>query len=313
MATAAVGTAGAAAAAAAGTAAAAAAAATGPAPELAAVRLGPKTCFYAPAAAPRPPAHPVAVVVCAWMDAAPRHIAKYVAAHRELYPATCILVVTVSLGDFMRSSAARCADMDVAVATLRDAVAASTPPSPSPSSSQSPAPAPVLVHVFSNGGCLRLHDLASRYRATAQPQAPLPAACVVFDSAPGAPQYRSDVVALMASVPQRPRLLRLVLAVLVRVAVLVLLCLPSRMRTRVRNGLNDPALLSRAAPRCYIYSAEDDAVDAEHVEAHAFEASRAGLEVATHRFHGSGHVAHMRLDPVRYWDIVRRAWDEAVR
>lgn len=66
--------------------------------------------------------------------------------------------------------------------------------------------------------------------------------------------------------------------------------------------------------RTYIYSPEDEMVEYRHVERHAEEAreKRAGVKVRTERFEGSRHVAHMRLDPERYWRVVGDTWRDAV-
>ena len=48
------------------------------------------------------------------------------------------------------------------------------------------------------------------------------------------------------------------------------------------------------------------------VEEHAEEARKAGLDVRMERFGGSPHVAHARTDPVRYWGVVKKVWEDAI-
>lgn len=60
--------------------------------------------------------------------------------------------------------------------------------------------------------------------------------------------------------------------------------------------------------RCYIYSEDDVAVSARHVERHAREARIKGFSVRMEKFEKSGHVSHARVDPERYWNIVQEMW-----
>ncbi|KAF2444179.1 hypothetical protein P171DRAFT_27272 [Karstenula rhodostoma CBS 690.94] len=61
--------------------------------------------------------------------------------------------------------------------------------------------------------------------------------------------------------------------------------------------------------RVYIYSPTDALTDYRDVETHAAEAKTNGFSVALERYEGSAHVAHLRKDESRYWEIVRRAME----
>ena len=80
--------------------------------------------------------------------------------------------------------------------------------------------------------------------------------------------------------------------------------------TEFWEGLNDreswPSQCRRV--RCYIYSDEDQTIRAKDVERHADEARATGWNVRMEKFHGSGHVQHLKLDPERYWDVVSDFW-----
>ena len=65
--------------------------------------------------------------------------------------------------------------------------------------------------------------------------------------------------------------------------------------------------------RCYIYSDQDQTIQAKDVERHAYEARTKGWWVRTEKFHGSGHVQHLKLDPERYWDVVSDFWRSSLR
>ncbi|KAJ1338576.1 DUF829 domain-containing protein [Microdochium nivale] len=88
-------------------------------------------------------------------------------------------------------------------------------------------------------------------------------------------------------------------------------------------------VIGRQTLRTYIYSKEDDMIGWQHVEQHAADAAsggaglgggnnknnnnkvrqRARIPCRLEMFHGSGHVAHMKHDPERYWRIVADTWD----
>ncbi|KAJ7223481.1 hypothetical protein GGX14DRAFT_323855, partial [Mycena pura] len=82
----------------------------------------------------------------------------------------------------------------------------------------------------------------------------------------------------------------------------------------IRNGLQQPELVPFAhkhTPRLYIYSREDQMVEATSVEKHVAEAREQGLSVEVEVFQGSTHVAHSRKDPVRYWSVISRHWSDS--
>lgn len=58
--------------------------------------------------------------------------------------------------------------------------------------------------------------------------------------------------------------------------------------------------------RAYIYSPADLLTNYRDVEAHAAEAEAKGFSVALEKYENSAHVAHLRKDESRYWDIVKR-------
>lgn len=58
--------------------------------------------------------------------------------------------------------------------------------------------------------------------------------------------------------------------------------------------------------RVYVYSLADALTDYRDVEMHAADAKRKGFSVALEKYERSAHVAHLRKDESRYWEIVRR-------
>jgi hypothetical protein len=70
--------------------------------------------------------------------------------------------------------------------------------------------------------------------------------------------------------------------------------------------------LSSRTPRLYVYSKTDKLVPLEKVWQHGEDARRAGVgPVLRVVFDQSGHVAHARADPARYWEAVASVWEEA--
>ena len=56
----------------------------------------------------------------------------------------------------------------------------------------------------------------------------------------------------------------------------------------------------------YIYNPADALIDYRDVEAHAAKADSRGFSVALERYEGSAHVAHLRKDERRYWEIIKK-------
>ena len=83
-----------------------------------------------------------------------------------------------------------------------------------------------------------------------------------------------------------------------------------------RIQLNQPSILpwlTKSSPRLYIYSTRDNMIRWQDVESHAKDAEKWCTRVKTERFEDSGHVAHMRKDPVRYWRLIKEVWTAACK
>ena len=79
--------------------------------------------------------------------------------------------------------------------------------------------------------------------------------------------------------------------------------------TTTRRNLNNKELLSPLGPRCYIYTKHDDLVDWRAVEDHGRQAAQKGWKVEMVEFKASSHVGHMKADPERYWNVIRKPWE----
>lgn len=189
-----------------------------------------------------------------------------------------------------------------------------------------------LSHL-SAGGSYTLFEIAKQLSTTSATaisshgnQVPAPSA-IIFDSSPARITFDSAHRSFSASVGNI--LLRYIATTLVSVSYMVL-CLYRAVTGKpdpvelVLKALNNPNFMaanenawnwtSTCRPRAYIYSTGDKIVSAGQIEAHAAHARSKGYEHVRLENFGiqSGHVAHMRSDPERYWKVIRETWNEAL-
>ncbi|KAG2075470.1 hypothetical protein BDR04DRAFT_1115006 [Suillus decipiens] len=65
-------------------------------------------------------------------------------------------------------------------------------------------------------------------------------------------------------------------------------------------------------PRLYLFSRKDRSSPWEEVMHHAKTAKECGMDVRCELFEESEHVAHMRVEPERYWSSVQEVWVVAI-
>ncbi|KAI9735297.1 MAG: hypothetical protein M1818_006491 [Claussenomyces sp. TS43310] len=241
---------------------------------------------------------PDLILIFAWMEAAPRHIAKYTSAYKTLYPHARILLITTSMGDMLwRPYSYRREARHPALQALL-----ALPPN-----------AKILLAVFSNGGASSVTEFAHEYRAAAGRA--LPIAVEILDSCPGSSHLDRSVEAFTTGFANQP-VVRFVAAILLRAFllayVLVLWIRGTDDRiTLLRARLNDEDLFDADARRLYLYGDQDTMVFYRDIEDHAEEAEQLGWRCTTEKFKDGKHVGHMMMDAARYWRAVRAAWDGA--
>jgi pimeloyl-ACP methyl ester carboxylesterase len=262
--------------------------------------------FREPAPSPSPPLSPPPsglpppslVVLCTWLGARPKHMAKYVAEYLRRYPATALLVLESTLADMTyRGDGAQQARLGPARHVLQARL-----------QSSGLTDGGIVVHAFSNGGA----------QCAAQVVAALPPAhratafrAFVFDSCPGEASYTRSANAIMLPLAKSPTL-KLLAFPLIHL-VLCLIFIADRVFgfenvvARARRRLNSSAYIVHTVPRLYIYSSADQMVPAPDVEAHAEQARRAGYSnVANLRFESSDHCAHASRYAEQYWGRIAR-------
>lgn len=175
---------------------------------------------------------------------------------------------------------------------------------------QSSSPPPLLIHIFSNGGSSSVANLYEQYAAMAGPNDDkrLPPHVTIFDSCPGLfriPRAVAFVSVGLSSFQQLIAAPFLYAFAVFWTASMALGLLPNSLGDWYKSHNNDAGNAAEVR-RVYIYSPTDTLTDYKDVETHAAEAKTKGFSPALEKYEGSAHVAHLRKDESRYWDIVRR-------
>lgn len=263
---------------------------------------------------PRNCKNPQLILLCSWTDAAPRHIMKYMHAYRNLYPTSPILLVRTSSSDFfLNSERALQQRLEPAIRIIRAHL--EDEPSSGPNEG-------FLAHALSNGGSGHLTCLARQYHATTGH--PLPVDVLILDSTPTRARFKSILAGLSVALPS-PVWIRLPMRILLMILVFLAYVIPRRLglstmadrvyddlislETLDNSGRKSKEWLRKEAVRSYIYSEADDICLAKDIIPHVEEAARRGMPIRNEVWVGSGHVGHMKLDPERYWKVVKETWE----
>ncbi|OAG05359.1 uncharacterized protein CC84DRAFT_1163917 [Paraphaeosphaeria sporulosa] len=265
-------------------------------------KVGPLVFFYRPSETSSIDAafQPRLIIISSWTDARDVHIAKYIAKYQALYLAAQLLLLKSTMDCIVRPAQIGPA-MRVAASAVRTAfqkpVLSSSPP-------------PLLVHAFSNGGSSSIANLYEQFAATAGPDDDkgLPPHVTIFDSCPGLFRIPRAVAFVSVGLPFFQQLIIapfLYAFAAFWTASMTLGLLPNSLASWYKSH-NEHLGNTAEVRRVYIYSAADALTDHKDVETHAAEAKTKGFSVTLEKYEGSAHVAHLRKDEPRYWDIVKR-------
>jgi len=236
---------------------------------------------------------PEMIILCTWFRALPKHIAKYIHAHRQRYPQAQILVIESVVGDMMytpysvqRSRLSSVVDIIKGLATANHEI---------------------LLHIFSNGGSNSAVQLAEAWHSSQS--SPFPATSMVLDSCPGSPSLKLAADAVVSSSPKNSHWWVIIFAWTV---VVPFVAFPSLLGgpnvvALLRERLNDGRLFSARTKRVYICSSTDLMVPQGDVVRHFDSARSAGYDATLVEIDGSAHVSHVMKDPKRYWNAVEDA------
>lgn len=254
---------------------------------------------------------PQVILLFGWLNAKFRPLVSYMDKYAQLYPgATQILIVARGSANWS-TKAANFDAMRPAADILNElGFFGANPPT-------------CLVHVFSNGGGLQLLILADLLKelypdARTASSGSISAQCLILDSLPGGSKLGPALQSFIGTIPSvwiRAAITLPLVLLWVYVMTTSLITGKPDPWSHLRAGINEPQFLpwlNKKTPRAYFFSQEDDIVNFKDITAHAELAKELGFNVTTEEFSGSGHVAHARIEPERYWGIVQGMWEKSV-
>ncbi|OBT40875.1 hypothetical protein VE00_09537 [Pseudogymnoascus sp. WSF 3629] len=241
------------------------------------------------------PPPPDVILFMSWLDAQPKHIAKYTEYYKTLFPNADIILVTAWTKDVVLRTKSGETKVYAPVAAKLQALPSNTR---------------ILLHSFSNGGLKNIALTTEEYnRRTGDP---LPIQAQIFDSGPGYPRFWPDLRAITAGLPKNFIIRTLATAALAFAYVLykAVWWVKGIENPIITYGkmMNRHELFAKKVPRVYIYSREDEMVQLGDVEDHMAKARALGYEARGELFEGTQHVSHMPKDSTRYWGIVESVW-----
>lgn len=236
---------------------------------------------------------PSLIVLCSWMGAQKKHIAKYTTGYRTLYPGTPILLIESTMGGITFGP-----DLSAAITCLA--------PYAKAAQSSDPRRGKVLLSLSSNGGATNACHLATALR---EKYGAVPFDALILDCTPSRGSIENATKAFAFSLPKQP-VIRFVGWYLIYASIIAYVAVVQTfgiedMAAKFLRILNDPAVFSTKARRLYMYSKKDELVLWEHVERHAEEARAAGYSVREEVFDTAPHCALINEDSGRYWGAVR--------
>ncbi|KAM6492863.1 Eukaryotic protein of unknown function (DUF829) domain containing protein [Amanita muscaria] len=261
--------------------------------------------------------HPTVLLFFAWMGAKLPHIFKYTNRYEKLYPSATQLLIRCEVINFGTPQWFHSSSLRPAIEAL-EALGCITSQNGTDKSLEKEKPKHrILVHAFSNGGCLQLQTLSGKlmqYLGTN-----VTASAIIFDSCPGSGSLSSSINAVSSAINFMP--LRILLIVCMYpfyfyLNVLRLVFGIPPILELIRTHTNRPHFLpwlTTSSPRLYIYSTKDDVIPWQEVESHAEDAERVYAVVKKEKFESSMHVAHMKHDPDRYWGAIKDLWNAACK
>ncbi|KAK2789325.1 hypothetical protein FQN53_002167 [Emmonsiellopsis sp. PD_33] len=239
---------------------------------------------------PDPQTQTPTICLLFWMDAAPRIAIKFAQEYITRFPTSRIICMFTLARDLLLKTNQK---------------AQSTRVAPFVNALTKPSGEPLHVHAFSNGGTFTLHHIALGFRKITDQ--PLPIKSFIIDSAPGRTSLATSARAFSMAVPKF--FIFRILGVCAVWAVLTAMYVYAKLRRLpdpmelARGTLNDLKFIGGGGERCYIYSERDELIRSRDVEDHAKQAKAKGWLVSLEKF-DAPHVAHMRVDPERYWGVV---------
>ncbi|CAK3800101.1 Hypothetical predicted protein [Lecanosticta acicola] len=237
---------------------------------------------------------PSLIVLCAWMNASSKHVAKYTSGYKKLYPKASILVIQSRLEDVFASDKLQAPRLKVAC----DIVS---------SHKKSENAGSVVLHAMSNGGGVAAARMGQIFHDRGQTRV---FDKLVLDCLPGIYDLRQITTAVsMNHLPKSPVLRFLVWwYVYFRIGFFSFLgSLIGREEdiSKLRRRLNDPKLFYTGAARLYMYSKNDALIHHWAVREHAMEATKRGYRTQEVVYEKANHCALLMDGPEKYFNAIK--------
>jgi len=266
-------------------------------------KLSPSAFLYKPKDAVPDPTSPKLIALFTWMAAQDAHIAKYIVGYQAMYPSSAILLVKAPMENVFRVANAR-AEVVPAIPAMKAILGDAN-------SSEDDGKPELLLHVFSNGGCIMFSHFFKIFtrEGTAGDKRPrFPTHISIMDSCPGHFNWGRTYKALAQPLPNWMG--PLVHLVVFGFVVYYWFAEPvAANRGKMGRVMNADEVIAATVRRVYVCSDGDEMVAVKDVEEHRDEAEGKGLDVRLENFGSSPHVAHLRTDGKRYWGIVKDVWE----
>ncbi|KAH9862837.1 hypothetical protein J1614_010930 [Plenodomus biglobosus] len=259
-------------------------------------RLGPRMSLFTP----QDPAPGQLIILCTWLGAGKKHIAKYASGYRAIAPRSKILLIESSVwiiaSPYTRQWAAIQPAAEVVLAALADSSNASVKPN-------------MMIHTFSNGGtnsATQLLIVLQRRLGYA-----LPVTGILCDSGPARGTYTKSFQSMLLSLP-KGLFWRIIGPIIIMFVTNVLFGSqligwekPERI---YRRTLLDHKLVN-CRRICYAFSKADTHVDWDDITSHADDARRKNWDVRELEFDGTPHCNHISKYRAEYFEAMRRVWE----
>ncbi|KAF4335014.1 transmembrane 53-B [Fusarium beomiforme] len=253
------------------------------------------------------PVHPRAVVIYGWGDAPPRHISKFTDGYRQLYPhAKQLAILSPIYKGFFDNVTQRTRDM---FPIIHEVFSKDT---------KEETDSSVLFHVLSNSGAINYSATLNAYKETYNK--PMPHTLTVYDSTPGTSDLTWDnlkrwshamAIGLAAKLPLPFFVTQIFCGWFFCMIHLSDYLVGRESAPKFSHRIfNDDRWESKQSARLFLYGKEDILIPWQHIEEHMAASREAGY-VTEGQLFDSGHVEHMKKNPVRYWGVIDEFWRRA--
>ncbi|KAF9230342.1 hypothetical protein BU15DRAFT_83748 [Melanogaster broomeanus] len=241
---------------------------------------------------------PHVILIFGWLGAQTRHLENYTRPYAELYPNAIQILVKCS-PSFIYTSERRKQKQLLPVVDALQALDCLPAGTASINDVNRVRPR-VMIHAFSDGGCIQLTSLgrllSSKYRSLS-PSEHLVSA-LILDSCPVAGNIRTINAAFRFAIPNLVARYSILAFICIVYATHLCLSMAFGKEMMMMEYLKMQLLRPRLLPWM-------------NAGTPPLSGKKAGLNVHCEFFEESGHVAHMRLDPKRYWASVQDVWEVA--